>query len=91
LEPATEKKSSPREVPERPTLPTLSVRMARVEDLLNAMVNRVPGVEGRALDAWRISKFLVVVLDDLADVQTILLLYPLSPRTTWTRMNWMNR
>jgi hypothetical protein len=42
--------------------------MARVEDLLNAMVNRVPGVEGRALDAWRISKFLVVVLDDSADV-----------------------
>jgi hypothetical protein len=43
-------------VPERPSLPTLSVRMARVENLLNVMVNRVQGVEGSALDAWRISE-----------------------------------
>jgi hypothetical protein len=29
--------------------------MARVEDLLNVMINRVPGIEGQALDLWRIS------------------------------------
>lgn len=61
LEPTADRKPSPREkgtstVTERPALPTLSVRMARVEDLLNLMVNRVPGLEGsNALDAWRIS------------------------------------
>jgi hypothetical protein len=56
LEPATDRKASPKSAPEKSALPTLSVRMARVEDLLNVMVNRVPGVEGSALDAWRISK-----------------------------------
>lgn len=55
LEPVADRKASPREMPDRPALPTLSVRMARVEDLLNAMVNRVPGLEGQALDLWRIS------------------------------------
>jgi hypothetical protein len=55
LEPQPDRKASPKSAPEKPILPTLSVRMARVEDLLNVMVNRVPGVEGRALDAWRIS------------------------------------
>jgi hypothetical protein len=56
LEPNTDRKASPKSAPERPSLPTLSVRMARVEDLLNVMVNKVQGVEGTALDAWRISE-----------------------------------
>ena len=57
LEPVVDRKTSPKNVPERPPLPTLSVRMARVEDLLNLMVNSVPSVQGsRALEAWRISK-----------------------------------
>jgi hypothetical protein len=38
-------------------LPTLSVRVGRIEALLNAMVNRVNGVEGKALDDWRISGY----------------------------------
>ena len=37
-------------------LPTLTVRVSRIEALLNAMVNRVDGVEGKALDDWRISE-----------------------------------
>ena len=37
-------------------LPTLSVRVARVEALLNAVVNRVDGLEGKALSDWRISR-----------------------------------
>ena len=37
-------------------LPTLTVRVSRIEALVNAMVNRVDGVEGKALDDWRISK-----------------------------------
>lgn len=57
LEPVVDRKTSPKDVPERPALPTLSVRMARVEDLLNLMVNSVPNVQGsRALEAWRISQ-----------------------------------
>lgn len=55
LEPVADRKTLAREPSDRPTLPTLSVRMARVEDLLNVMVNKVPGLEGQALDLWRIS------------------------------------
>ncbi|ORX34040.1 fungal-specific transcription factor domain-domain-containing protein [Kockovaella imperatae] len=36
-------------------LPTLTVRVARIEALLNAVVNRVDGVEGKALHDWRIN------------------------------------
>jgi hypothetical protein len=36
-------------------LPTLSVRVARIEALLNAVVNKVDGLEGKALSDWRIS------------------------------------
>jgi hypothetical protein len=58
LEPVWDRKTSPKEASERPTLPTLSVRMARVEDLLNLMVNSVPAVHGsKALEAWRISQY----------------------------------
>ena len=38
-------------------LPTLTVRVTRIEALLNAMVNRVDGLSGKALDEWRISEF----------------------------------
>lgn len=36
-------------------LPTLSVRVARIEALLNVVVNRVDGLDGKALSDWRIS------------------------------------
>ncbi|WWC86725.1 uncharacterized protein L201_001603 [Kwoniella dendrophila CBS 6074] len=36
-------------------LPTISVRVARLEAMVNAMVNRVDGVEGKALRDWRIN------------------------------------
>lgn len=39
-------------------LPTLSVRVSRIEALLNAVVNRVGGLEGKALSDWRISGYL---------------------------------
>jgi hypothetical protein len=42
--------------PRIPTaLPTLSVRVARIEALLNVVVNRVDGLDGKALSDWRIS------------------------------------
>lgn len=37
-------------------LPTLSVRVSRIEALLNVVVNRVDGVDGKALSDWRISE-----------------------------------
>ncbi|WWC59664.1 uncharacterized protein I303_102226 [Kwoniella dejecticola CBS 10117] len=36
-------------------LPTISVRVARLEAMVNAVVNRVEGVEGKALRDWRIN------------------------------------
>ncbi|WVQ69466.1 uncharacterized protein L199_007684 [Kwoniella botswanensis] len=36
-------------------LPTISVRVARLEAMVNAIVNRVDGVEGKALRDWRIN------------------------------------
>ncbi|ORY20832.1 hypothetical protein BCR39DRAFT_554723 [Naematelia encephala] len=36
-------------------LPTLSVRVGRVEAMVNAIVNRVDGLEGKALNDWRIN------------------------------------
>ena len=45
-------------VPRQPgMLPTLSVRVARIEALLNAVVNKVDGLEGKALSDWRISEW----------------------------------
>lgn len=38
------------------TLPTLSVRVGRLEAMLSAVVNRVDGLEGKALTDWRISQ-----------------------------------
>lgn len=67
LEPVADRKASPREMPDRPVLPTLSVRMARVEDMLNVMINRVPGIEGQALDLWRISRSTSMVLLNPSD------------------------
>ena len=43
-------------------LPTLSVRVARIEALLNAVVNKVDGLEGKALSDWRISESTLVAL-----------------------------
>jgi len=43
-------------------LPTLSVRVARIEALLNAVVNKVDGLEGKALSDWRISESKLVAL-----------------------------
>jgi hypothetical protein len=37
-------------------LPTLSVRVGRLEAMVNAMINRVGGLEGKALSDWRISE-----------------------------------
>nr|XP_019046958.1 hypothetical protein I302_03564 [Kwoniella bestiolae CBS 10118]OCF25888.1 hypothetical protein I302_03564 [Kwoniella bestiolae CBS 10118] len=36
-------------------LPTISVRVARLEAMVNAVINRVDGVEGKALRDWRIN------------------------------------
>ncbi|WRT64595.1 uncharacterized protein IL334_001528 [Kwoniella shivajii] len=36
-------------------LPTISVRVARLEAMVNAVINRVDGVEGKALKDWRIN------------------------------------
>ncbi|OCF45779.1 nuclear protein [Kwoniella heveanensis CBS 569] len=36
-------------------LPTISVRVARLEAMMNAVINRVEGVEGKALNDWRIN------------------------------------
>lgn len=40
-------------------LPTLSVRVGRLEAMVNAMINRVGGLEGKALHDWRISELTV--------------------------------
>lgn len=37
-------------------LPTLSVRVSRIEAMLNAVINRVDGVDCKALGDWRISE-----------------------------------
>ncbi|KAK8847577.1 hypothetical protein IAR55_005436 [Kwoniella newhampshirensis] len=36
-------------------LPTISVRVGRLEAMMNAVINRVDGVEGKALRDWRIN------------------------------------
>ncbi|WWD21666.1 hypothetical protein CI109_106152 [Kwoniella shandongensis] len=45
--------------PEKPRpaslLPTISVRVGRLEAMMNAVINRVDGVEGKALRDWRIN------------------------------------
>lgn len=37
-------------------LPTLSVRVMRLEAMVNTMINQVPNLEGKALQDWRISE-----------------------------------
>jgi hypothetical protein len=37
-------------------LPTLTVRVMRLEAMVNTIINRVPDLEGRALQDWRISE-----------------------------------
>jgi hypothetical protein len=44
-------------------LPTLSVRVTRIEAMLNAVINRVDGVDGKALNDWRISESCLGPLD----------------------------
>ena len=56
LQPKTEP-GQPVPVRQPGMLPTLSVRVARIEALLNVVVNRVDGIEGKALSDWRISKY----------------------------------
>jgi hypothetical protein len=50
-------------------LPTLSVRVARLEAMVNSMINRVgePGLEGKALSDWRISTYGFVIRPLTAD------------------------
>lgn len=38
-------------------LPTLSVRVMRLEAMVNTMINQVSGLEGKALQDWRISEW----------------------------------
>lgn len=38
-------------------LPTLSVRVGRIEAMLNSVLNKVEGLEGKALREWRISEW----------------------------------
>lgn len=45
-------------------LPTLSVRVGRIEAMVNAIINRVDGVEGKALSDWRISESVTLVKAD---------------------------
>ncbi|WVQ79880.1 hypothetical protein IAT38_001980 [Cryptococcus sp. DSM 104549] len=43
------------EKPRPSMLPTISVRVGRLEAMVNAVINRVSGVEGKALRDWRIN------------------------------------
>ncbi|WVN89314.1 uncharacterized protein L203_104536 [Cryptococcus depauperatus CBS 7841] len=46
------------EKPKPSMLPTISVRVARLEAIMNAVVNRIPEVDGtKALKDWRISEY----------------------------------
>lgn len=42
-----------------PPLPTLSVRVTRLEAMVNTMINHVQDLDGKALQDWRISKLLL--------------------------------
>ena len=48
-------RNAPPPVPAGP-LPTLTVRVGRIEAVVNAMIGLMPELEGQALDQWRISK-----------------------------------
>ena len=58
------KQTAPVTVPRPGILPTLNVRVSRIEAMLNAVLNKVDGLEGKALNDWRISEYLV----DTADI-----------------------